>query len=152
APAGVLPDEYASVLGEAPELRLAIPDLNSPKDVAVLTDGTIAVLDGGNHRVRLYDPAGTLLSEVGSQGEAQGQFSDPWGIAAAPDGSFYVADTWNHRVQHFDARGNFLNQWGQFGDAGGALENGGAFWGPRDLAVDSAGNVYVADTGNKRIQ
>ena len=59
----------------------------------------------------------------------------------------YVADTWNHRVQKFTADGEFITAWGNFGQA----ENEYAFWGPRDVAVDSEGHVYVTDTGNKRI-
>ncbi len=149
---GVLSAAYQAVEGAGPAPLLTISDLNSPKDVAILTDGTLAVVDGGNHRVRLYAADGTLIKDVGGQGEAPGQFTDPWGIAAAPDGTFYVADTWNHRVQHFSADGTFLNTFGAFGDTGGALDNGGAFWGPRDLAVDGDGNIYIADTGNKRVQ
>jgi uncharacterized protein (TIGR03663 family) len=149
---GVLSAAYQAVEGASPAPLLTISELNSPKDVAILTDGTLAVLDGGNNRVRLYSADGTFIRDVGGVGEGTGQFNDPWGIAAAPDGSFYIADTWNHRVQHFSADGTFLNAFGQFGDTGGALDNGGAFWGPREVAVDADGNIYVADTGNKRVQ
>jgi DNA-binding beta-propeller fold protein YncE len=62
-----------------------------------------------------------------------------------------VADTWNHRVQKFDSSGEFVKAWGTPGQVefGG---QGGIFWGPRDVAVDKNGRVYVTDTGNKRIQ
>lgn len=59
----------------------------------------------------------------------------------------YVTDTWNHRVQKFTANGKPLTTWGQYGTA----EQGDGFWGPRGIAVDDQGYVYVADTGNKRI-
>ena len=59
----------------------------------------------------------------------------------------YVADTWNHRIQKFSATGEFIKMWGYFGQA----ETPEAFWGPRDVAIDTMGRVFVTDTGNKRI-
>ena len=76
-----------------------------------------------------------------------GTFNQPWGIGLGPDGSVYVADTWNHRVQKFNAQGEFLSMWGYFGQG----EQPEAFWGPRDVAVDSKGRVFITDTGNKRV-
>jgi len=58
-----------------------------------------------------------------------------------------VADTWNHRIQKFTPEGEFITSWGFFGQA----ETPYAFWGPRDVAVDAAGQVFVTDTGNKRV-
>jgi DNA-binding beta-propeller fold protein YncE len=65
----------------------------------------------------------------------------------------YVADTWNHRVQYFDPNGKFLGQWGRLGDAKGRIDTDpGVFWGPRSIAISPDGDVYVTDTGNKRVQ
>ena len=50
-----------------------------------------------------------------------------------------MADTWNGRVQVFDAKGLWQREWS------------GGFFGPRGIAVDSGGSVFVADTGNGRI-
>ena len=58
-----------------------------------------------------------------------------------------MTDTWNHRIQKFDQEGNFLLQWGYFGTA----ENPDGFWGPRGIAVDQDGRVFITDTGNKRV-
>jgi DNA-binding beta-propeller fold protein YncE len=58
-----------------------------------------------------------------------------------------VTDTWNHRIQHFTAEGEFINLWGFFGQA----ETPYALWGPRDIAIDTQGQVFVTDTGNKRV-
>ena len=67
-------------------------------------------------------------------------------MAVGPNGNVYVADTWNHRIQEFTSDGKFIRMWG----TGPAVGPQG-FYGPPGLAVDSAGRVLVADTGNKRI-
>lgn len=128
--------------------------LNFPKDLAVDGEGRIYVLDTWNHRLQVLAPDGTFIRSWGGQGAGPGQFNEPWGIALdAQNGFVYVADTWNHRIQKFDLEGEFLAQWGGFADSGGIAEGfEGLFYGPRDLVVDGEGNLYVTDTGNKRIQ
>jgi uncharacterized protein (TIGR03663 family) len=136
--------------------------LNSPKAVAIAPNGNLVIADGVNHRIVVVDAQGNQVSSFGSfcnladnagcQGNGAGQFNEPWGVGVGPDGSIYVSDTWNHRIQKFDADGKFVTMWGTFADTGGALGAEATFWGPRGLAVDPDGNVYVADTGNKRIE
>ncbi|MEA3459633.1 MAG: TIGR03663 family protein, partial [Chloroflexota bacterium] len=123
-----------------------------PRGLAVDKEGNIYVADGGNHRIQKFDASGKVLLQWGSQGNGPGQFQEPWGIAVDEEGSVYVADTWNHRIQKFDSEGRFLTQWGVFGNTDGTLGTGGVFWGPRGIAVDEKGNIYVTDTGNKRVQ
>ena len=123
-----------------------------PRGIAVAPDGTVYVVDSGNHCLQKFSADGTPLERWGEHGNAIGQFEQPWGVAVGPDGSVYVADTWNHRIQKFDADGDFLLMWGEFGQTTVATGAESLFWGPRGIAVDAAGQVYVSDTGNKRIQ
>ncbi|MFQ5611786.1 MAG: flippase activity-associated protein Agl23 [Anaerolineae bacterium] len=126
----------------------------APRNLAVSPQGQVYVVDSGNHRVQVFDSEGNFLAKWGEQGTGPGQFSEPWGIAIAPNGNVYVADTWNNRIQVFDAGGNYLFEWGgPLTDTQGNIEAApGLFYGPREVVIDEAGNVYVTDTGNKRIQ
>ncbi len=127
-------------------------DFDGPKNVALAPDGSFYVLDTNKHRVQQFDAARNFVREWGSQGAEPGQFNEPWGIAVGKDGTVYVADTWNHRIEKFDKDGNFLAQWGVFGDIGTAWdENLLQLYGPRAIAIDADGNLWVADTGNERI-
>ena len=133
-----------------------------PRAVAVDSEGRIYVADSGNNRVQVFNSDGTFLRQWGStckldtgegcQGDGRGQFNEPWGIAVDKDGNVYVSDTWNHRIQKFDNQGNFVTMWGQFGSTGGELGQTGLLYGPRSLEIGQDGNVYVMDTGNKRVQ
>jgi hypothetical protein len=96
----------------------------------------------------------------------------PYGIAVGQGGNIYETDYLNNRVQVFDSQGNFLRTWGRDVDAsnvgsgfeictaasghtcqaGTSGELGGDLNGPNGVGTDSAGNVYVAELGNARIQ
>ncbi len=121
-----------------------------PAGLAVDGDGNLYVADSGNHRVQKFDREGGFIAEVGSLGSGEGEFNEPWGVAVDSEGNLYVADTWNNRIQKFDRDLNFLTQWGQ---PASDLSNPKPydFWGPRDVAIDPEGNVWVADTGNSRV-
>ncbi|MDY6877137.1 MAG: TIGR03663 family protein [Chloroflexota bacterium] len=133
--------------------------LQSPSGVNIGSDGFVYVADTGNQRIQKFSADGQFVAAWGQNsavevevGLPQG-FNDPWDVAVAPDGHIYVADTWNHRIQKLDAGGNPVTAWGLFGQYGPEEEVGeSAFYGPRGIAIGSTGQVYVADTGNKRVQ
>ena len=149
-------DAVGQVIGSAGNL---LGQFNAPHGMAIAPDGSLYVADSNNHRIQKFDSDGKPVLTIGSYSGANntnpapGTFNEPWGVAVGPDGSVYVADTWNHRIQKFDPSGKFLTMWGSAGqtdaNAGGQPN---VFWGPRDVAVDKEGRVYVTDTGNKRIQ
>ncbi len=121
-----------------------------PVGLAVDGEGNLYVADSGNHRIQKFDSEGEFIAEVGSLGDDEGEFNEPWGVAVDTEGNLYVADTWNNRIQKFDRDLNFLTQWGQ--PASDLLNpKPYDFWGPRDVATDAEGNVWVADTGNGRV-
>ncbi len=125
----------------------------APRDVAVAPDGTLFVSDTAQQRIWHVTAQGQVLGFWGEPGTGPGQFNEPWGLAVDAAGRVYVADTWNYRVQVFDAQGTFIRQWGVMGMATLDDPNGtGLFFGPRDVLVGAGGEVYVVDTGNKRVQ
>lgn len=79
-----------------------------PSDVAVFA-GKIYVVDGGHHRIVVFDENGKLLFKFGGKGRKNGQMNYPVGIFAASNKQVYVADSGNHRIQIFSAEGAFLS-------------------------------------------
>jgi len=86
-------------------------------------------------------------------GGANRQYDDPAGIAVARNGTILVVDTSNNRVQRFTAGGRYLGKFGRRGlDKGFVkvrLTN--RYFQPEGIAVDRAGAIYVADSGNDRV-
>lgn len=139
-------------------------EFDSPAPIAVDGGGNVYVGDAGNDRIQKFDSTGTFVSKWGTAGSGAGQFDGPTGIAVDGSGNVYVVDRLNERIQKFDAAGTFLTAWGSGcdldtgagcldPDGAGPLEIGdGQFDLPFDAAVDGAGNVYVSDLFNDRIQ
>jgi len=79
-----------------------------PSDVAVAS-GRIYVVDGGSHRVAVFNIKGEYLFQFGGRGAARGQMNYPVGIDVADNKRVYVADSGNHRIQIFSLDGMFLS-------------------------------------------
>jgi tripartite motif-containing protein 71 len=139
---------------------------SAPTALATDSAGNVYVADDGNSRIQKFDSTGNFLTKWGSFGEGEGQFHIFEGLGTDSGGNVYVADEENQRIQKFDSTGNFILMWGWGVDDGtaafqictsgcqaGIPGNGdGQFDSPFDAATDSAGNVYIADISNSRIQ
>jgi tripartite motif-containing protein 71 len=135
---------------------------NSPWGIAVdRVRGYVYVVDSANFRVQKFDMNGEFIMSWGSFGNGDGQFYFPRGVAVdQTDGFVYIVDMGNHRIQKFDTSTNVLPQllakWGGSAEPGHAssplAQEAGQLRSPWGITVDGAGDVYVTDTGNHRIE
>ncbi|MDR2209180.1 MAG: IPT/TIG domain-containing protein [Azoarcus sp.] len=132
---------------------------NGPSCIAIDAAGNLYVADGWNHRIQKITPTGEVSTFAGSgeRGFADGEgnvarFSAPNGIAIDAAGNLYVGDSDNHRIRKITPTGVVSTFAG--GKRGFAEGKGSAalFNGPGGIAIDTAGNLYVADTYNHRIR
>ena len=138
---------------------------SAPAGVVVDNQGNIYVTDSGNNTIRKITPDGavtTIAGQAGIKGSADGagtnaSFNLPNGIAVDASGNLYVADEFNDTIRKMTPVGT---NWvvstlaGQVGMAGliDGMGTNTEFSTPTGVAVDSAGNVYVADVANDVIR
>ena len=139
-------------------------ELNQPKSVAVDANGNVYIADAGNNVIEKVTPDGNLSVIAGGgtltpstvAGPATSvALNSPSGVAVDAAGNVYIADTGNNFVEIVTPDGNLKVIAGgggtlpstTSGPATSALLNG-----PRGVAVDTAGNVYIADTGNNFVE
>ena len=137
--------------------------LNGPQGLAVDSAGSLYIADTQNNRVRkvsggaISTVAGSGTAGFGGDGGAatSAQLNAPFGVAVDAAGNLYIAEFSNNRVRKVSTNGNIgtLAGNGVSGFSGDGLQATSAqLNGPQGVAVDSAGNVYIADTANNRVR
>src|ERR1700680_724424 len=137
--------------------------LNYPTGIAIDKSGTIYIADGLNNRVRKV--SGGVITTVAGNGTAgytgdkgaatSAELNNPTGVALDSSGNLYIADSANNVVRMVSSSGTITtfagnNTLGYSGDM--ALATGAQLSNPVGVIADSAGNVYIADTGNNVIR
>ncbi|MGA2499634.1 MAG: Ig-like domain repeat protein [Tepidisphaeraceae bacterium] len=145
-------------------------ELYSPTGVAKDGAGNLYIADGGHNRIRMVSASTGLISTVAGTGTASytgdsglataATLNTPSGIALDGAGNLYIADTGNNAIRKVDAvtrvittvAGNGSGLPG-FGGDGSAPTSGTVLLnGPQGVAVDTAGDLYIADTNNQVVR
>jgi RHS repeat-associated protein len=163
-------EEYTpsgSYVGKFGEAGAGHGQFNEPDGIAVNAKGEVAITDGKNNRVQVFNSKHEFLLQFGSEGSGAGQFKEVRGIAYAPgSGAIFVTEYGNSRIDKFNEKGEFEEMFGWGVSNGEAklevcktscragLSGGGTgeFDEPRGIGVTPAGNVWVVEVANARLQ
>jgi sugar lactone lactonase YvrE len=156
-PAGLVTTVAGSTSGFADGTGTAAR-FSGPQGLAVDSTGNIYVADTNNFKIRKITPDGVVSTLAGSTyGFADGiginaSFKHIFGVSVDSTGNVYVADTYNNMIRKITPDGVVSTLAGSTPGSTDATGTNAKFNSPNGLAVDSIGNVYVADSGNNKIR
>lgn len=114
-------------------------EFNAPHTIAVDHEGRVYVGDRENHRIQIFDENGKFLKEWTHLGS-------PWGLYFTSDNDLFMCDGYQNRVLKLDLEGRVLGVLGKPG------KGPGLFSFTHHLALGKAGELYVAEVANWRVQ
>ena len=134
--------------------------------IAVDAAGNVYVAEPNLHRIQKLDATGNITTVAGTNSEpgfsgdhgpaVNARLNAPHGVAVDRAGNLYIADTSNHRIRRVDAATGIITTIAGNGSSGFAGDHGpptaAMLSYPSSIAVDDAGILYIADTGNERVR
>jgi len=158
---------YSGDGGPATDAQLNIGSFGTPSSIGVDSAGNLYIADSSNQRIRKVSTNGTITTVAGNgtrgfSGDGgpatSAELQFPWQVAVDSLGSFYISDYGNQRIRKVSTSGIITTVAGNgtagfswSDDAGVPATSAQLHW-PEGIALDSAGNLYIADYENNRIR